>query len=536
MSIAVPAPSSPAPPPAERDALDPLIEHARRLMPIDGIAFLGVDRGRTEVRPLAAWFRDPELRKILEPAHRRPYDRLRPGPPEIVIERDRPLFLPRMEDWEAATMLLDRARASLGEEVADPIWDRYSAASLVCVPITGRHGRQDGVLLAAGLDPQEPLTRRDLDFSRVLADLAATVLERSAVAEAESRRAREEQMLKHAAEDVSGSLELDKIVASMAEHAKRLTGATDAEVSFVADGREERTGVGMSSLRVPLELGRRRFGSLSISHPEPGHLGDNDLSLLNQLARVSAGAIANSFDFQHERRVTAALTQGFVPQSLPEVAGFEVGLAYEPAASQAVGGDVYGAWPLPNGEVAMLVGDVAGKGVEKAALASMVRFFIEARAWDLTEPGEVLEQANTMITGRLDDESFVTAFLAYVSPDGLRYAGAGHLPPLHLSHGVGSEALEAHGLPLGVESSCRAYTEHVALSPGDVVFAYSDGLLEARRDGEILGIERLRDIVVRLAGKVATADLPRAVHDEVSSWASGMADDAVGLALRRTPS
>ena len=83
---------------------------------------------------------------------------------------------------------------------------------------------------------------------------------------------------------------------------------------------------------------------------------------------MSAGAIANSVDFQHERRVTTALTRGFVPQSLPEVAGFEVGLAYEPAASQSVGGDVYGAWPLPSGEIAMLVGDVAGKGVEKAAL------------------------------------------------------------------------------------------------------------------------------------------------------------------------
>jgi len=535
MSIAVPVPRSPAAPPGER-ALEPLIEHARRLMPIDGIAFFGVDPGRTQIEPLAGWFRDPELSALLEPSQRRPYDRLRPGPPEIVIERDRPLFLPRMEDWEAAGMLVERARADLGHDVADRVWERYRTAALVCVPIIGRHGRQEGVLLAAGVEPEEPLTRRDLDFSRVLADLAATVLERSTVAEAETRRARQEQMLKHAAEDVSASLELDAIVDRVAEHAKRLTGATDAEVSIVADGREERAGTGLSSLRVPLELGRRRFGSLSVSHPEADHLTDDDVSLLVQLARVSAGAIANSFDFQHERRVTAALTRGFVPQSLPEVAGFEVGLAYEPAASQPVGGDVYGAWPLPSGEVAMLVGDVAGKGVEKAALASMVRFFIEARAWDLTDPAEVLEQANTMISGRLDDESFVTAFLAYISPDGLRYAGAGHLAPLHLSPGVSSQPLEAPGLPLGVESSCRSYTEHVALSPGDLVFAYSDGLLEARRDGEILGIDRLRDIVVRLAAEVETAQLPRAVYDEVSAWAGGLADDAVGLALRRTPS
>ena len=234
--------------------------------------------------------------------------------------------------------------------------------------------------------------------------------------------------------------------------------------------------------------------------------------------------------------MTNALTRGFVPQSLPEVVGFEVGLAYEPAASQSVGGDVYGAWPLPSGEIAMLVGDVAGKGVEKAALASMVRFFIEARAWDVADPAEVLEQANTMISGRLEDESFVTAFLAYLSPEGLRYAGAGHLAPLHLGRDPTTEPLEASGLPLGVEASCRAYTEHVALNPGDLVFAYSDGLLEARRDGDLLGVERLREIVVRLAGEVETTLLPRAVYDEVSAWAGGLADDAVGLALRRTTS
>ena len=292
----------------------------------------------------------------------------------------------------------------------------------------------------------------------------------------------------------------------------------------------------MSSLRVPLELGPRRFGSLSVSHPEPGRLGEEDRTLLVQLARVSAVAIANSLDFQHERRLSAALTRGFVPQSLPEVPGFEVGLAYEPAAGQPVGGDVYGAWPLPSGEVAMLIGDVAGKGVEKAALASMVRFFIEARAWDVTDPAEVLEQANTMMTGRLADDTFVTAFLAFLSPGGLRYAGAGHLAPLQLSPGARAAELEAHGLPLGVESACGARTEHVALGPGDLVFAYSDGLLEARRDGDILGTERLREIVVRLGEQVGTHELPRAVYDEVAAWAGGLADDAVGLALRRTPS
>ena len=106
-------------------------------------------------------------------------------------------------------------------------------------------------------------------------------------------------------------------------------------------------------------------------------------SLLVRLARSSAGAIANAIDYQRERRIARALTLGFVPESLPELPGYETGLLYAPAANEPTGGDVYGAWPVAGGDaVAVLVGDVAGKGVETASLSSMVRFFIEARSWD----------------------------------------------------------------------------------------------------------------------------------------------------------
>ena len=61
--------------------------------------------------------------------------------------------------------------------------------------------------------------------------------------------------------------------------------------------------------------------------------------------------------------------------------------------------------------MAVLVGDVAGKGVETAALSAMVRFFVEARSWDTASPAQVLEQANAMLLGRLPRDTFVTAFL-----------------------------------------------------------------------------------------------------------------------------
>ena len=118
-----------------------------------------------------------------------------------------------------------------------------------------------------------------------------------------------------------------------------------------------------------------------------------------KLARSSAAAIANAIDFERERRIARALTLGFVPESLPELPGYETGLLYAPAAGEPTGGDVYGAGRCRRDEVALLVGDVAGKGVETAALSAMVRFFVEARSWDESSPAQVLTQANAMLAG-----------------------------------------------------------------------------------------------------------------------------------------
>ena len=179
-----------------------------------------------------------------------------------------------------------------------------------------------------------------------------------------------------------------------------------------------------------------------------------------KLARSSAAAIANAIDYQRERRIARALTLGFVPESLPKLPGYETGLLYAPAANEATGGDVYGAWPVGGGDsVAVLVGDVAGKGVETAALSAMVRFFVEARSWDSLCPATMLEQANSMLLGRLPRDAFVTAFLGILTSDSLRYTNAGHLPPLH----VRGERDRARSRATAFRSACsRARPTHPA--------------------------------------------------------------------------
>jgi phosphoserine phosphatase RsbU/P len=96
-------------------------------------------------------------------------------------------------------------------------------------------------------------------------------------------------------------------------------------------------------------------------------------------------------------------------------------------------------------------------------------------------------------------------------------------------------SLEPHGVPLGVEHSPGYGESELALAPGDLVFAFTDGLVEARRQGETYGTSRLAASVGSLAQSLAPEDLVTAVHDEIAEWSGGLGDDAVALALRRHP-
>ncbi|MGH2781487.1 MAG: SpoIIE family protein phosphatase, partial [Thermoleophilaceae bacterium] len=532
-----------------------LVDQVRRLMPVGAVAFVTEDR-------VAGWFADEELGAALGgPGCGTPLGGRRRRLVDAALDRERPLLLPRVDAWEAAPELLAAAVEALGPERARAVWRAYRGASVVACPLRTEIGQVLGVLVVASIDPRRPLDRGDLNAVGVVADLAAMALERASLLEAEARRARAELRLKRAGEAVSASLELDEVYRRVVEHAAEASGATKAlltrldaragelrtvaSVDFSAGlarrlsldtggfGHVARTrrpviqssveadeadrsfmrseGIG-SLMHAPIELGPRLYGVLTVAHEQPGRFGDEQLELLARLARSCAAAIANAIDFQRERHIARALTLGFVPESLPEVSGYDAGLLYAPALGEPTGGDLYGAWRLPGGEIGVLVGDVAGKGVETAALSAMVRFFVEARSWDARSPALVLEQTNSMLLGRLPSDTFVTVLYGVLSPGSLRWTGAGHLPPLHVS-AAGVRALDPHGLPLGVDPRPGYGESELALEPGDLVFAYTDGLIEARRAGETYGADRLARLVARLAPTLGPEDLVRAVHE-----------------------
>lgn len=537
-----------------------IVRHVRTVLPVSAVAFVPARRTGTERRQ-AAWYADERLSWALEAA----VDRLLRGTP---------LLLPRVDAWQAAPELEAAIEGALDASRAHSAWEALRGASLVCCPVRGEVGNSLGTLVVVSVDEAQPLGPDELATVEALAGLAAMALERTALLEAEGRRAQDERRLKRAAEAISESLDPSAVYVRVAKHAAAITGATcslltrpgvvagEVRVAATVDFSDAlavrlasldsagfahvartRTPLVLSGaeaaplgsvMHVPIALGPRLYGVLTVGHDEPDRFGADDLDLLVKLARSSAAAIANAVDYERERRIARALTLGFVPESLPELAGYETGLLYAPAAGEPTGGDIYGAWPVGDGDaVAVLVGDVAGKGVETAALSAMVRFFIEARSWDAVSPATVFHQANAMLLGRLPPDAFVTAFMGILSRDSLTYCNAGHLPPLHVRRGMATP-IAGHDLPLGVREGQEYTSRELRLEPGDMVFAYTDGLIEARRGGELYGTDRLEALVEAGATGASPQELVRAVHEDVAAWADGISDDAVALALRRT--
>jgi phosphoserine phosphatase RsbU/P len=567
-----------------RHTLEEIIGQIRRLLDVSGCAFQVLDFEAGMIRPAAAWFASDEARDSMTPVLERPYDRERPGVTEAAIERGEALLLQRFEDWEGAAALHERLQAELEPEVARVAWDWYRSSSFISCPVRTAGGRTLGVLAISSRAPQSLLGAEDLRVVEVFAGLAALALERSELLDREERRGRAERELNEAVRAISASLELDAVYAAIVEQARQLVGAgkvalrryelatadlrTVAAVGFTEEGERtrfrvgegmigqvartgkpyvsdpadadrfmrtfvEREGIG-SFVHVPIALGPRLFGVLTASHEEPGYYGQEELARLEALATPAAGAIANALDFHRERRVAAALTRGFVPHGATDIPGFELGLVYEPAGHDVSGGDIFGVWTLPSGALAVLVGDVTGKGLEVAALSAMVRFFVEARSWDSERPGEILAQTDRLLGGRLPSASFVTAFMGVIADGTLRWANAGHAPPTLLRPG-GDEALKATGVPLGVEAGAL-YEEHeTPFGLGDVLFASTDGLIEARRDGSFFGERRLPAVLAEHGRTLAPAELVDVIYREVEAWAPHLDDDVVLLALRPCP-
>jgi serine phosphatase RsbU (regulator of sigma subunit) len=239
---------------------------------------------------------------------------------------------------------------------------------------------------------------------------------------------------------------------------------------------------------------------------------------------------------RREQRIASTLQQAFLPQSLPACQGYSLAAAYHPALQEAeVGGDFYDAFPLPDGRLGLLLGDVAGKGLAAANTATMARHTTRAYARQSAAPGEVLGHLNDALCDSIEDESlFVTAIYGVLEPEAgaFRCAVAGHWPAL-VAGSLGVETVGGRSLALGIAPGVRYPEEQVALQAGDGLLLYTDGLVEIGNDDPMEQLGVVRQALDHMKGTTPQQWLDE-LHGTAFRQSGGrMRDDVTMLALRR---
>jgi hypothetical protein len=215
--------------------------------------------------------------------------------------------------------------------------------------------------------------------------------------------------------------------------------------------------------------------------------------------------------FESEMAAARQIQQVLIPNPHQSFPGFAVESVYTPA--REVGGDFFQIMPVAEGDLLIVVGDVAGKGLPAAMLVSLLIGSIRATAEETHDPAILLGKLHNQIIGQTAD-GFATALAAFIADDGsVTLANAGHLSP-YLD---GNEIDLPGALPLGIGGSRHYETTSAHLSPGSRLTFLSDGVVEAQNpNGELFGFDRAKAISREPAASIAEAAVQFGQSDDIT--------------------
>jgi serine phosphatase RsbU (regulator of sigma subunit) len=203
---------------------------------------------------------------------------------------------------------------------------------------------------------------------------------------------------------------------------------------------------------------------------------------------------------EQERRVARKIQEGLLPKSMPAPTGLSIGGRSSP--SHMVGGDYFDFFPMTDGCLGIVIGDASGHGIGPALIIAETRAYLRALALTSTDLGAILALTNRRLVEDLRDSgNFVTLLLARLDTGArsLAYAGAGHCPGFILNReGHTKATLTSESCPLGLEAAGDfPVSPQIGLEPGDLLFLFTDGIVEAASSGGsgLIGIEGALSIV-----------------------------------------
>jgi sigma-B regulation protein RsbU (phosphoserine phosphatase) len=265
---------------------------------------------------------------------------------------------------------------------------------------------------------------------------------------------------------------------------------------------------------VPLIVNENAIGVIEVFN-KPAGFSQSDLELLTTFASSVAFAIENARLYQvavekgrleRELQVAREVQSSLLPQTTPQFEGWEFAARWFPA--REVAGDYYDFVPLESGLQGIVIADVADKGMPSALFMTLVRSTIRASMYSAVEPAHGITHANSLITSDSINAMFVTVLYAQLNPSTaeMRYVNAGHNPPLmYRSRSNTLETWARTGIALGLDTSIP-FTERVEkFDVGDFVVLYTDGVPDALNlQGEEFGMDRLQSICLAHANRAAS--------------------------------
>ncbi|MBI3946070.1 MAG: SpoIIE family protein phosphatase [Armatimonadetes bacterium] len=245
-------------------------------------------------------------------------------------------------------------------------------------------------------------------------------------------------------------------------------------------------------------------------------------------------------EYGREARIAARFQSALLPRGRIILPGYAVAHTYRPALSEAaVGGDFYNFLAIDEHRIAIVIGDVGGKGLEAAVVAARVQHSLIALALNgRRDPGKVLEGARRVVTVLEEPEQLVTVFFGILDLETghLRYASAGHDPALVWQDAAGRVKPLLSDGPAIIGIMVGSYRAHGAdLSRGDVLLLYTDGLPEAhpRRCKELLGMERVVGLLAECHDQEPAMIIETMYQAAVRHSEGYLRDDIAMIVVRR---
>lgn len=346
------------------------------------------------------------------------------------------------------------------------------------------------------------------------------------------------------------SAPVSQAIIGRAAETKQAFLSANAEQDIQFDNSESISNFSIRSLMCAPMIGPgdELFGVIQIdSKTSKSGFVPDDLEILATVAGQAAIVVEKALlyqraekfrDLERELNFATQIQLGFLPTERPKIPGYEFFHYYE--AAQSVGGDFFDYLTLPDDQIAITLGDVAGKGVPAALMMS--RLYADARYRFLMQKtaGKALAKLNDDVVLGGHGHRFVTYIGMILDPEThqLRIANAGHMPPLLKAIDGNVEKLggEQANLPLGVEPGLVYEELTIELAPGEAIILYTDGVTEATNPAhELYGTRRLMSNIS--AAPIGIEALGQELIESVEQFCEGESqrDDICLLCFRRLP-